>query len=260
MRIALAQFSINSNAFRENINKIESYAKRASEQKVDLLCLPEMCTTGFCWPELAAATEQTKQGVSEIQAIARSSGLALCGSFLTGLNKSEAQNTLLYIEADGSIVASYAKVHLFKPLSEDNYLKPGDAIVTAQVKGARIGCSICYDLRFPELFRKCAKAGAELQILPAAFPKPRLNHWRALLQARAMENQNFIIATNQCGSGNANDDIQYFGHSMLVHPSGEIIYEAGEEAELGIVDIDLSDLEQVRQRMHCLQDLRPELY
>ncbi|NCG08641.1 MAG: hypothetical protein GWO81_03605 [Verrucomicrobia bacterium] len=262
MQIALAQFSPKQANVVSNLERITDFAKTASARHAGLLCLPEVSTTGFSWDQKHLTSICSSETFEIISNLSKSYAIAICGSFLTASKSGKYTNTFLYFEVDGSITARYSKVHLFSQFKEDQHVEPGNSIVTATTGVGRVGCSICYDLRFPELFRKCALDGAEIQILPAAFPHPRLKHWRAMVQARAMENQNFIIATNQCGyEGNIEGKgIHYCGHSMVVHPSGEILYEAGEETELGMATIHLSDIGEVRKSMHCLGDRRPNLY
>lgn len=263
MLIALAQFSPKQGDIFFNLERIVDFAKEASGKGAKLLCLPEVCTTGFPWDRKNQIPQDTDKCIKKISEIAKTNSVSISGSFLVDTDKDKPTNTFLYFESDGSISVRYSKTHLFRQFKEPEYLGSGDSIVTASTVLGRIGCSICYDLRFPELFRKCALDGAELQILPAAFPHPRQEHWRVMVQARAMENQNFIIATNQCGyegDNAAEDGIHYCGHSMVVHPSGEILFEAGEGEELGTVNLNLLDIEKVRASMHCLNDRRPELY
>ena len=263
MRIALAQFLPSSGSIDSNLSLIAEFAGESAKLGAQLLCLPELCTTGFAWSQLDELLIHSQSSQDKISNLAQQNEIAIVGSFIARNSSGKPTNSFIYYESDGSVLVQYNKIHLFRQMGEDQHLEAGAAVLTAQGLDAHIGCSICYDLRFPELFRKCALAGAELQILPAAFPHPRLSHWRALLQARAMENQNFIIATNQCGT--AGDERSapgtlYCGHSMVVHPSGEILFEAGEESELGIVDLDLGDIQRVREAMHCLRDLRADLY
>jgi len=199
----------------------------------------------------------------EIARLAKSNNIAVCGSFLEATASGRPANTFYYFERSGEIVAKYRKVHLFTLFNEDEHMEAGNEIITQKTELGAIGCSICYDLRFPELFRQCALAGAEIQILPAAFPHPRLNHWRTLIQARAIENQVYFIAINQCGTenhGSTTSATDYFGHSMVVDPWGEILLEADELPGLYTVDIDLEKVVKVRSHITALKDRRPELY
>lgn len=186
MRIALTQFLPSSGSIDSNLSLISDFAAQSAKLGARLLCLPEMCTTGFAWRQLDELLKHSQANQDQISKFAQQNKIAIVGSFLARNSKGNPSNTFIYFESDGSVLVQYNKIHLFRQMSEDQHLEAGAAVLTAQGLDAHIGCSICYDLRFPELFRKCALAGAELQILPAAFPHPRLSHWRALLQARAM--------------------------------------------------------------------------
>lgn len=261
MRIALAQFSPVLGDLESNLLAISHSAESAKAKAAQLLCLPEMCTTGLCYDKINDLKSNSAIGLQEISELAKCHKIAICGSFLYFKNTDRPTNTFLYFDAHGEILGRYDKIHLFKPMGEDLHFEAGQAITKIKDGNTQIGCAICYDLRFPELFRKCALAGAVLQLVPAAFPHPRLSHWRTLLQSRAMENQIFMIATNQCGYATlASQTTHFCGHSMVVHPSGEILYEAGEAPEFSCIDINLDDIEIVRKKMDCLRERRPELY
>jgi Predicted amidohydrolase len=127
----------------------------------------------------------------------------------------------------------------------------------------KVGCAICYDIRFPELFRHSMLNGAVMHLLPAAFPHPRLEHWQTLIRARAIENQFFMIACNQCGVELHSDGVgqtKYFGHSMIVSPFGEVVLEADESESLFVAEIDLDEIAKARKAMTALDDRRPDLY
>ena len=138
---------------------------------------------------------------------------------------------------------------------------PGASSAVFETGWSRAGCAICYDLRFPELFRSSGESGAVVMFVPAAFPNPRLEHWRTLLRARAIENQCFVVAVNQCGhEGPEPSEISYFGHSMVVDPWGRVLQECGESAERAVVEIDLGEIDRVRGAIPALQDRRPDAY
>jgi len=126
-----------------------------------------------------------------------------------------------------------------------------------------VGLSICYDIRFPELFRTYALQGARMALSPIAFPHPRLDHWRILVRARAIENQMFLVGVNRVGSEDFGSDgtVTFFGNSVIIDPWGRTVVEAGETEEtLLTASIDLQQAEEVRSRMRVLGDRRPELY
>jgi len=127
----------------------------------------------------------------------------------------------------------------------------------ADLPWGRTGIAICYDLRFPELIRTYGVAGASLILIPAEWPYPRIEHWRTLIQARAIENQLFVAACNRVGvSGNT----RFLGHSMIVNPMGDFIVEGGEDETLLTASIDLDQVEQVRSLFNVNNDRRPEVY
>lgn len=201
--------------------------------------------------------------LESVRNCAKAHSIAISGSFLEQTETGQPANTFYFIEADGSISAKYRKLHLFTLFREEQHVEKGMEVVTATTSLGRIGCSVCYDLRFPELFRSCTLAGAAVQLLPAAFPHPRLEHWQTLVRARAIENQSYFIAVNQCGlekhSGDVGD-IRYFGHSMVVDPWGTVLFEADETPAVSIVEIDPSLVAKVRERLPSLRDRRADVY
>ena len=263
MRIALAQFEVSRGDPAANLEAITSWVTQAKSGGAEVCFLPEMCTTGFDWSRCRALLPEAAEHRAQVAALAQQHDIAICGSFLEQTESGRPANTLTYFERSGVVAAQYRKVHLFTLFGEHKHVQAGEAIVTADTALGKIGCSVCYDLRFPELFRKCALAGAAIQVLPAAFPHPRLAHWRTLIQARAIENQSYFIATNQCGvegHGSGVGETEYFGHSMVVDPWGEIVLEADEAEGLFFAEIDTSTVAKVRNRLTALRDRRPELY
>lgn len=263
MKIALAQIAVARGELETNLQKIHRYVKDASAAGASVVYFPEMCTTGFDWAVNRGLLESAASTIQELQTLAREEGIAICGSFLEKTESEHAANTLYFIEADGTIVAKYRKAHLFSLFREEKHVEAGNEIVVAETSIGKLGCSVCYDIRFPELFRACMKQGAEIQVLPAAFPHPRLTHWQTLIRARAIENQSFFIAVNQCGEESHGSDvgeIKYFGHSIVVDPWGEIIVEADESEGLFYTEIDVSLVAKTRSKLSAVDDRRPELY
>jgi predicted amidohydrolase len=164
-------------------------------------------------------------------------------------------NTVPLVGPEG-LVGVYSKIHLFKPLGEHLYFTPGRKLGVFDVKFGRIGVAICYDLRFPEVFRVMALKGVSIVFVVAAFPN-RLNHWRSMLYSRAVENQFFMIAANRIGSY---EDNRFFGHSMVIDPDGEILVEAGETEILLTCDLKLEKVEQARGRFFHVERRKPEIY
>ena len=263
MNVSLVQLAVNAGDVDANVSFILDCMDQASASGSDLLVLPELSTTGMNWDRNREFLQGSGVGLEPLIAHAAKRGIAFCGSFPERLDNNHCANTFYYFDAHGAEVARYRKTHLFSLFSEADHVFPGDSFLTVETAMATLGFSICYDLRFPELFRKCVLAGAEVQLLVAAFPHPRLSHWQSLLRARAIENQVYIVAVNQCGTerhGNSVGEVSYFGHSMVVDPWGEVILEAGEDPGLFQLELDLELVASVRAQMPVLKDRRTDLY
>jgi predicted amidohydrolase len=263
LKIALAQFSVQRAEVDSNLAKIGNLAADAAGRGASLLVLPEMATTGFDWKYNRAILDQAETYVRALGEIASEHRIAIVGSFLRATETCEPANTLLYFDQNGSILSEYRKIHLFTLFHEERHMQAGEKPVVLDTGAAVLGFSICYDLRFPELYRKTTEMGAQVQILPAAFPHPRLEHWRTLVRARAIENQSYFVAVNQCGKeghGGKVGPIHYFGNSQVVDPWGEIVAEAGEREELLPVEIDIDLVKQIREKLPSFRDRRPGLF
>lgn len=263
MKLSLAQYEVARADAAANLDRIAGLAAQARVSGSDLLCLPEMCTTGFDWESNRQQLDAAAGHAEAVAAIARSQGIAICGSLLEQTEAAGAANTFHYFDAQGAWLAKYRKLHLFTLFHEERHVTAGSESVSFETDFGRFGATICYDLRFPELYRRLTELGAGLIFVPAAFPHPRLQHWQTLLRARAIENQVYIVATNQCGrEGHGNDvgDIHYFGHSMVIDPWGEIVAEAGEDACLLEVEVDIGQVDKVRSRLSAWEDRRKDLF
>lgn len=175
----------------------------------------------------------------------------------------KATNTSLLIDAAGEIHARYDKLHLFSVdlgpdtrFDESNHIRSGTTPACADFEGLRIGMSICYDLRFPELYRNYAASGCSLLSIPAAFTeRTGRDHWEPLLRARAIENQCFVVAAAQWGHHGGKRTS--YGHSMVVDPWGIVVAQAADGVGSLVVDLDFSRLQQIRASLPCLQHRRP---
>ncbi len=263
MKLSLAQFDVARGKVSANLDRIQHYAAEASEEGADLLCLPEMCTTGFSWRRNRELLDRAADYLDTVAGFAKIYGLAICGSFLEKTSSGHPANSFHYFDANGSLRARYRKIHLFTLFQEDKHVEAGNDCQVVQTEKGIFGASICYDLRFPELFRRNTESGAVLHLLPAAFPHPRLAHWQTLVRARAIENQCFFVAINQCGIEGQSGSVgqtEYFGHSMVVDPWGEIVAEADASETLLSVNIDLSLVERVRSKLSAWEDRRSDLF
>ncbi|MDI4645548.1 carbon-nitrogen family hydrolase [Cohnella hashimotonis] len=263
MKLALIQMDIHAGHPDDNFERMAPLLERAVNEgdKPDVIVVPEMWNTGYdlarireiADPEGARTIEfvssfSRKHGVNVVAGSVAASRAALGGGVT---------NTAYAFDRAGGRIAEYAKIHLFKLMDEHLHLEAGERPGRFELEGVPAGAMICYDIRFPELARKLALDGAKVLFVPAEWPHPRLHHWRTLLQARAIENQMYVVACNRCG---ASGDTQFFGHSMVVDPWGEIVAEAGEEETILRAEIDLALTDEVRGRIPVFADRRPTLY
>ncbi|MEW4370234.1 carbon-nitrogen family hydrolase [Paenibacillus kandeliae] len=258
--ISLIQMDIALAEPQENIRRAGEWIERAmtAEQRPDVIVLPEMWNTGYALDRLDGIAEPEHGPINRwLSETARKHQVVLVGGSVSEQRDSGFYNTLYVHGADGQQQAKYDKIHLFKLMDEEKFMQPGEETALFPLGDVTAAASICYDIRFPELARTLALAGAKVWFVPAEWPHPRLHHWRTLLTARAIENQMYVIACNRVGSDAKS---RFFGHSMVIDPWGEVIAESGEEEGIltATIDLDLSD--EVRGRIPVFADRRPELY
>lgn len=259
-RIALIQCDIVLGQPEVNRAKLEAAMDRAARaaEKPDVILLPELWNTGYALTEIGRLADPEGQNSRAwLAAFARRHGIHVIGGSIAENRSGQVYNTMLVFNRSGEEVAAYSKIHLFRLMEEEKYLQPGERSVTFDLDGLPAGAEICYDIRFPELTRSLALRGAKLLFVAAEWPLPRLNHWRTLLIARAIENQMYVIACNRTGKGGGDE---FFGHSMIIDPWGEIVAEGGEAEEIVTGSIDLTLVDQVRRRIPVFDDRRPLAY
>lgn len=257
LTVSLAQMRIALGDVKRNLAQMEKLAAEAARRGSHLLVLPEFWSTGYALPQSRELADQLNSGIFlQLSNIATQQKISIVGSVLEkrGL---EVANSAPFFAPNGRMVGVYRKVHLFRLMKEDQYLQPGSSPLVMDLPWGKTGLAICYDLRFPELFRRYALEGARIVIVPAEWPQERIEHWRVLLQARAIENQIYVIATNTCGEIG---DTVFGGHSMIVDPWGKILTEASDEPNLMTAEIDLDRVDHVRERIPVFEDRRPDLY
>jgi predicted amidohydrolase len=226
-----------------------------AQHGADLVVLPELWVQGGFAFETFAATAEALDGpmATALAAAARDLGGWLhAGSLVERDADGRLYNTSLLIRPDGTLAASYRKLHLFGFAGgETTVLTAGDRVVTADLDGTTVALATCYDLRFPELFRAFVDRGAELFLLPAAWPTKRVAHWTLLAQARAVEDQAFVVALNGCGDQGG---VTLGGRSLVVDPWGALLAEAGSGPEVLVVDLDLAQVAKTRADFPVLAD------
>ncbi|MFD2332074.1 carbon-nitrogen family hydrolase [Cohnella sp. GCM10020058] len=263
LKLALIQMDINAGHPDDNYERLAALLERAVSEgvKPDVIVVPEMWNTGYDLAHIREiADPEGARTIDFISSFSRKHGVnVLAGSVAASRAAlgGGVTNTAYAFDRTGSQIAEYAKIHLFKLMDEHLHLEAGERPGRFELEGVQAGAMICYDIRFPELARKLALDGAKVLFVPAEWPHPRLHHWRTLLQARAIENQMYVVACNRSG---VSGETRFFGHSMVVDPWGEIVAEAGEEETILRAEIDLALTDEVRGRIPVFADRRPTLY
>jgi deaminated glutathione amidase len=269
MRAAAVQLNARADK-AANVEKADGLVRRAARDGAELVVLPEKWTTFGTGDDLRAAAETIGAGEASTwaAAIARELGIDLVAGSISERVEGEdrLRNTSLHYGPDGELKAAYRKIHMFDveiegvEYRESDNEDPGDeAVLTATADGVEIGLTICYDLRFPELFRLLAVDGARILTVPAAFTVPTTrDHWEPLIRARAIENQAFVIAANQIGKHPPTH--RSGGRSMIVDPWGIVLAAAPDTETVISADLDLEAQAAIRRRLPSLQNRRPAAY
>ena len=265
MRVAAIQMCSTGNR-EANLVRARALMEEAVDGGAELISLPENFPFIGREGEQVRVAEDLDDGPSVqcLREFAVQHRVAIVGGSipLKAADASKVTNTCLVFGPDGQVVARYDKMHLFDvsvdeehAFQESSYVEPGKRIVTASLLGRTVGLSICYDLRFPELYRAQALAGAEMLFVPSAFTVPTGKvHWETLLRARAIENQCYVVAPAQFGRHNARR--ASFGHTMVVDPWGQIVGQCPEKDTALVCDVDFEFLKSVRNRLPSLEHAR----
>jgi len=239
----------------ENFAKTRRFLLEAAPEKDSLVLLPEMFATGFSMNASAIAEPYGGETEQFLGNTAREFGVyLLAGAAMRGRD-GRARNKALVFSPAGELAGYYAKMRPFTPGGESEHYVPGDRPVAFQWAGCKVSPFICYDLRFPELFREStASHQPELFVVIANWPEKRIAHWMRLLQARAIENQAYVVGVNRVGQ---DPFYTYTGHSLIVDFNGDILRDAGEAEGFVEAPLGLGMLRKYRQGLPFLQDMRP---
>ena len=257
MNIYCCQLDIVWEDKEANYRKVDRLLAEAKPQRGSLVLLPEMFATGFSM-NVAAVEEDGGDGptVRFLANQAAALGVYLIGGFAARRSNGDDNmggNVLAAFGPDGQRVADYAKIHPFSVGEEHRHYAGGECVCTFDWSGATVSPFICYDLRFPEIFRHGARAGAEVMTVIANWPQARIEHWVTLLRARAVENQAYVAGVNRCGT---DPKLAYTGRSIIVDPQGNILADAGPDERVISAAIDLPALREYRRRLPFLADMR----
>lgn len=255
IKVAGIQMDIAWEHPEENFRRAEALAKEAVDQGAYLVVLPEMFATGFSMNAqlVSGFAEETRSFLSDLSA--RLAVFVLAGYAEPGNPKPA--NAASVFDPTGRETLKYKKIHPFSLAGEDEHFLAGESVETVDVEGVRVTPLICYDLRFPEPFRMVA-ANTDLFCVIANWPRSRRRHWSALLKARAIENQVFVLGVNRTGSG---DGLEYTGDSVFLNPMGEelAIVEPGSTGYCS-GEVSAKEVARVRKEFSFLRDRRPVVY
>ena len=261
MKLLAAAVQMLASSDKEaNLQEAENWLRHAKGQGAKLVVLPEVFTWRGPLRDTTSAESIPGPTSHRMAKLARELGIyLLAGSILeSAVDGNKAYNTSLFFNPQGALLAKYRKIHLFDvdvtdgvTVLESEARMPGEEVVVAETEFCPVGLTICYDIRFPELYRHLVERGAQIIFVPSAFTAfTGQSHWEPLLRARAIENQVYIIASDQVG--NAADSIVTHGHSMIVDPWGRVLAEASDGAEVIFAEIDLAYLAKVRSELPAL--------
>jgi predicted amidohydrolase len=259
MKVAAAQIDCTLGDLAANVRTMRASAERASLAGAEAVVFPEMADTGYAMSVIREkATTWNEGAVPELQEIARMFSIAI----ISGVSERAGDviyNAQVVIDATGAIVAKYRKTHLFTPIEEDKCFAPGSALISLGLGPLQFGLTICYDLRFPEIYRALAvDYRANSFVISSAWPFPRMEHQRVLATARAIENQSYVVLANRVGR---DDGVAFCGSSAVIDPYGVVVAAASaDREELIVADLSLEVLRAVRERMPVFAQRRPELY
>lgn len=261
LTISVAQMAVVPGKPAVNEEAAGRLAAQAAAEGADLLLLPELWSSGY---DLAWAAEHAAplgEGPFAMMAdLARTHHLYIGGTALEANPAGRPYNAAVLYTPHGDLAATYHKVHLWGPLGEPEHMAAGGNLPVFALPWGRVALAVCYDLRFPELWRGYADAGASLVLIPAAWPSRRIEHWRLLLRARAVENQFFVAGCNRAGGGADAGEDRFGGYSSISDPWGRVLVEGGPEPELLSSSLDLDEVARARRLFPFLEDRRPEVY
>lgn len=267
IKIALCQMNVVNNK-NQNINKAISMVKEASSNNADIVVLPEMFNCPYNNEKFIEYAEEAETGgtVKAVSRTAKDAGVYVVAGSIPELKDGKIYNSCYVINREGGIIGVHRKIHLFDinipggiTFKESDMLSAGNKVTVVDTEFCKMGIAICYDMRFPELFRLMALQRAKLIIVPAAFNMiTGPAHWELTIRMRALDNQVFTAAVSPARDIEAS--YVAYGHSAIANPWGTIVGMAGEGEEILYADMDLAQVDKIRRELPLLQHRRTDVY
>jgi omega-amidase len=256
MKVAVIQHDTVWEDAPANYAKVEALLDSVMGQGPQLLCVPEMFATGFSMNVAAIAEEAEGPTFGFLRDLARERAIYVQGS-VPEKGPDKGLNACLTFDPQGRLLCRYHKIHPFSYGGEDKHYARGRELPVFALGEFMAATPICYDLRFPEIFRHATRRGANLFIVPANWPVQRRHHWRSLAIARAIENLSWVVAINRVGEGGG---LAFPGTSMVISPVGDVVFEADDREQAFVAEVDLETLKAARERFRFLDDVRDDLF
>ncbi len=253
MRVAVGQMDVKLGDKEANIKRAEELIHEAIEKDAEVICFPELFTTGFAKENIIQLAESISgETTKRLQELAAENKILVAGSILE--KDGDIYNTSILVAPEG-LVGKYRKVHPF--LEEANCITSGNGYSVFDTKLGKMGLLVCYDAIFPEASRSLSLQGAQIILLPSNWMNPFLEQWRLATSARSLDNQVWLVATNRIG---ADETYTYFGRSRIVNPYGNAVVECGEDEEVAVVEVDLGKSSEFKGIVDFLRDRKPKTY
>ncbi|MBN2243593.1 MAG: carbon-nitrogen family hydrolase [Acidobacteria bacterium] len=256
MRVIGCQLDIRWEDKEANHARVRKLLEKAAPGRDSLVVLPEMFATGFSMNVDRVTDDRDRTTQKFLSRLAVEYKAFVLGGVVTRCEDARGLNQAVIYKPSGRELARYSKLHPFSYAGETGHFAPGTGIETFVCNSFKVAPFICYDLRFPEAFRAATRRGAQLLVVIANWPAARESHWTRLLEARAIENQAFVIGINRCGS---DPNHAYSGGSRIIDPRGKILRDAGSSERWIEAELDLRELIDYRKAFPALNDMRDDL-
>ncbi len=253
MKIATISLNIAWQDIEKNLVQAEKFIIKAKNDSCDVVVLPEVFNTGFITDIGKFAEPPKGRTYQTLKNLASKNSINIVAGISEKTNNAKASNVAVVFDKLGHELAKYSKLHPFNFANEGKYFDAGDDIITFELEGTACSVFICYDLRFPEVFRQVSK-DVEVIFVVANWPNSRQRHWEALLIARAIENQCYVVGVNRIGKDGVGQ--KFNGSSMVIDPLGEVLLHTNKTNEYSVCDLSLNKVAMVREKFPFLSDMR----